>query len=178
MPKIKVEEINDEYLEKYIATAIMPNGEIVAVDADKTIEKHYKYFLKLIVEINRITYNSFRGLYQDFNEIFLNLFSKNIDAHNIELAKAFQRNGIAVFYSYSAKRCQSYIAAQDIQLIRMPKKPKLKQYTCLKKIAESGIFDMINFLEFEQEGIDINSDANEGVENFKKFLNERIRDAR
>lgn len=37
---------------------------------------------------------------------------------------------------------------------------------------------MIYFLEFEQEGIDINSDANEGVENFKKFLNERIRDAR
>lgn len=177
MPKIKVEELNDEHLKKYIATAIMPNGEIVSVEVDPEETRHSQSFLRLIIEINKIYNNSFKMLNRDF-EIYISKRENKEDAHNIELAKAFQKNEIAIFYSYSPRQYLSYVVSDDIQLIRLPKEPKLKQYTCLKKIAESGIFDMINFLEFEQEGIDINSDANEGVENFKKFLNERIRDAR
>lgn len=178
MPKIKVEELNDEHLEKYIATAIMPNGEIVSVEVAPNETRHSQSFLRLIIEINKIYNKSFEMLNRDFNEIYLSKRENKEDAHNIDLAKAFQKNEIAIFYSYSPRTHRSYVVSDDIQLIRMPKKPKLKQYTCLKKIAESGIFDMIDFLEFEQEGIDINSDANEGVDNFKKFLNERIRDAR
>ena len=178
MPKIKVEEINDEYLEKYIATAIMPNGEIVSVEVAPNETFHSQSFLRLIIEINQIYNNNFKMLYVDFNEIYLSKLKNKEDAHNIDLAKAFQKNGIAIFYSYSPRKHRSYVVSDDIQLIRLPKKPKLKQYTCLKKIAESGIFDMIDFLEFEQEGTDINAEDNEGADKFKDFLNERIIDAR
>lgn len=157
MPKILEEDIDKNYCEKYLLTAIMPDGSIIATKKGNNHGFHKDAFSKLITEMEKVLERKMmlepkEGLYDNLEE-FIN---KNIIP-------------ISTLYIEQTP----YKLSNDVQVLKFPRNMKESQISSMNKL--SVIFEDIGCVYFNEQGKD-DSEEHKGVDELKEYLENKMRE--
>ena len=157
MSKILEDNIDENYCKKYLLTAIMPDGSIIAIEKGKKDGFHKEAFEDLIKEIEnelkiKTTLEPKEGLYNNLQEFINN-------------------NIIPISTLYIQQ--QPYNLASDVQVLKFPKKMKIQQLSSMRKLLV--IFKQIGCVYFNEQGKD-DSEEHNGLEELEEYIDNRIKE--
>ena len=158
MPRITDDQIDEEYFKKYLLTAIMPNGDIIAIERELNKNQdwvHQQAFKALVDEIKRIKGACFTLVSKDHVE-------ENFDE--------FCKNGIIPISPYYISHSPYYIKS-DMQMLMFPQNCRKCQLEKVRKMLIS--FEQVGMVYFNGYGNSSDKEQ-EGVDNLRKYIEEKI----
>ena len=157
MPKILEKDINENYFEKYLLTAVMPDGSIIATKKGNKDGFHKDAFKKLIIELENVL------------ERKVMLEAK--EGLNDNLEEFINKNIIPISTLYIEQ--YPYKLSNDVQVLKFPKNMKESQINSMRKL--STIFEKIGCVYFNEQGKD-DSEEHKGVNELKDYLDNKIKE--
>ena len=157
MPKIKDEDINSKYFEKYLLTTITPDGTIISIEKGEKDGFHGDAFAKLIKEMEKV--------------LDTKMMLKAKDGMINNLNEFVKSNLIPISTLYIEQ--SPYSLSSDVQLIKFPKKIEIVQLESMKKLLDT--FEQIGCVYFNEQGKD-DFEEKKGLEELRKYISSKMKE--